>query len=88
LAKFERMDKYTESNRDMWDGRVDAHAKSEFYDVESFKKGRCTLRDDDLKDVSAILRVLPPLPLNIIIDAGWGAPLGRIRHTQSHEVPR
>ena len=38
------MEKYNlESNREMWNEWATLHAGSEFYDVESFKKGKCSL---------------------------------------------
>lgn len=36
--------KWVETNRDWWDERVPTHAKSKFYDLKSFRKGRDDLR--------------------------------------------
>lgn len=38
-------DKYVEINRKSWNNRVDIHAKSEFYDLEGFMKGKTSLND-------------------------------------------
>jgi SAM-dependent methyltransferase len=43
------MDKYTQSNRELWDEWAVIHARSSFYDVEGFKAGRCTLRPIELE---------------------------------------
>lgn len=46
---------YFEMNRIGWDGRVDAHYRSRFYDVEGFLRGACSLREierAELGDVS------------------------------------
>ncbi len=37
------MDKYIRGNRDLWNELTPIHAKSEFYDVEGFKKGRSSM---------------------------------------------
>jgi hypothetical protein len=37
------MEKYLEVNKSLWDKRTEIHVKSEFYDVESFKKGKSSL---------------------------------------------
>ena len=43
------MSEVFESNKDLWDKWTPAHAKSEIYDVESFKKGACSLQPPELK---------------------------------------
>ena len=43
------MDKYTESNRHMWDLWTQSHVISQTYDLESFKKGECSLNDPEIK---------------------------------------
>ena len=48
------MDKRLEVNRDNWDERTLSHATSDFYDVESFKKGRITLTDIERKEVGDV----------------------------------
>lgn len=37
------MDKYSKANLEHWNEVTPIHEKSKFYDVEGFKKGRCTL---------------------------------------------
>ena len=39
---------YIEINRESWNNRIDAHLKSEFYDMDSFLKGRTSLNDIEL----------------------------------------
>ncbi len=46
---------YLELNQKLWDSKVDVHVKSEFYDQDSFLKGRSSLNSielDSLGDVS------------------------------------
>lgn len=40
---------YIEVNRQSWNNRTDTHLKSEFYDLDSFLKGRTSLNDIELK---------------------------------------
>lgn len=42
------MEEYLQVNRDSWNRRVDAHFNSDFYDVESFLKGRNALKSIEL----------------------------------------
>ena len=42
-------DDYLKHNRDGWNRRTDSHLGSEFYDVASFKAGRCSLNDIELE---------------------------------------
>jgi SAM-dependent methyltransferase len=39
---------YVEINKQSWNGRVDAHIKSEFYGVEEFIKGKTSLQEIEL----------------------------------------
>jgi ubiquinone/menaquinone biosynthesis C-methylase UbiE len=39
---------YIEINRQSWNNRIDTHLKSEFYDLEIFLKGKCSLNDIEL----------------------------------------
>jgi ubiquinone/menaquinone biosynthesis C-methylase UbiE len=39
---------YIEINRASWNSRTEAHLKSEFYDMEGFLKGKCSLNDIEL----------------------------------------
>lgn len=41
-------DNYLEINKRSWDGRLDAHLASEFYDVENFIKGKTSLNSIEL----------------------------------------
>ena len=43
-----------ESNREMWNEWATLHAGSEFYDVESFKKGRCSLYPVAVEEVGDV----------------------------------
>jgi SAM-dependent methyltransferase len=40
---------YLDINRNSWNNRVDAHLQSEFYDVPSFKSGKNSLNEIELK---------------------------------------
>ncbi len=49
------MNKYAETNRQLWDEYVGIHTRSAFYDVPGFKAGRCSLDEierEGLGDVS------------------------------------
>ena len=49
------MEKYNlESNREMWDEWAELHLDSEFYDVESFKKGKCSLYSVAVEEVGDV----------------------------------
>jgi 2-polyprenyl-3-methyl-5-hydroxy-6-metoxy-1,4-benzoquinol methylase len=37
------MEKYIEVNKSLWNGKTEIHVKTDFYDVESFKKGKSSL---------------------------------------------
>ena len=39
---------YIEINRQSWNSRIETHIKSEFYDLDSFLKGRSSLNDIEL----------------------------------------
>lgn len=41
-------DNYIEINRKSWNKRTDVHVKSDFYDNENFKKGKCSLNQIEL----------------------------------------
>src|SRR5579871_58161 len=51
-----------ETNRARWDELVDIHARSAFYDVASFRAGRCTLRSIELEEVWRRARQIAPPP--------------------------
>ncbi|MBT3234088.1 MAG: class I SAM-dependent methyltransferase [Calditrichaeota bacterium] len=48
------MDKYSETNRSLWNGWTKIHAESELYDLDSFKNGRCSLRSTELEEVGDV----------------------------------
>jgi SAM-dependent methyltransferase len=43
-----------ESNREMWNEWAELHVNSEFYDVDSFKEGRCSLYPVELEEVGDV----------------------------------
>ncbi len=48
------MDEYLRKNLEMWNDWVPLHAQSDFYDVEGFKKGKCTLKSIELEEVGNV----------------------------------
>lgn len=48
------MDPYTQSNLDNWNERTPVHARSKFYDVEGFKKGRSTLKHLETEELGEV----------------------------------
>ncbi|MFC1900273.1 class I SAM-dependent methyltransferase [Chloroflexota bacterium] len=48
------VDEYLKSNREMWDDWAPLHAQSEFYDVEGFINGRCTLKKPELEEMGDV----------------------------------
>ena len=48
------MDEYLESNRALWDEWTSIHVRSEFYDVESFKRGGIRLRPYELEEIGDV----------------------------------
>ena len=45
---------YLRSNRDLWDRMTPIHARSDFYDLEGFKAGRCALMEIDRREVGEV----------------------------------
>ena len=43
------MEEYIKVNKSLWNGKTEIHIKSDFYDVESFKRGRSTLKPAELE---------------------------------------
>jgi len=43
------MEKYFEVNKSLWNGKTEIHVNSDFYDVESFKKGKTSLNFIELE---------------------------------------
>ena len=48
------MEEYLKNNRELWNEITLIHARSAFYDVEGFKKGRCTLDSIELEEVGDV----------------------------------
>ena len=48
------MDEYLKANRELWDELTPIHVRSEFYDVEGFKSGRCALSPIELEEVGDV----------------------------------
>jgi SAM-dependent methyltransferase len=48
------VDEYLRKNLEMWNDRAPLHAQSDFYDVEGFKKGRCTLYPMELEEIGDV----------------------------------
>lgn len=48
------MDEFLKSNREMWDKLTPIHAQSEFYDVDGFKRGRCTLQPIEIEEIGDV----------------------------------
>ena len=48
------MDEYLRKNLEMWNDWAPMHAQSDFYDVEGFKKGRCTLYPIAVEEIGAV----------------------------------
>lgn len=48
------MNEYFKTNRKLWDDLTKIHFESEFYDVEGFKKGKCTLLDVEIEQVGSV----------------------------------
>ncbi len=42
------MDKFFEANKTLWDAKTPHHLKSDFYDLDAFKKGKNVLREIEL----------------------------------------
>jgi hypothetical protein len=58
------VDQYLESNRELWNEWTAIHERSEFYDLDSFKRGGHRLRDYDLQEVGEVegkVTVAPPV---------------------------
>lgn len=49
------MEKYNlETNKEMWNEWATLHAESEFYDVESFKEGKCSLYPVEVEEIGDV----------------------------------
>ncbi len=45
---------YAEINRSLWNGKTEIHVKSDFYDVENFKKGKSSLNYIELEALGEV----------------------------------
>ncbi len=45
---------YFETNKQTWNKKVDIHARSDFYDMEAFKKGKTSLKQYELEALSDV----------------------------------
>jgi len=48
------VDDYLKANRELWNQLTPVHAASDFYDLESFKRGRCTLFPLEVEEVGDV----------------------------------
>ena len=48
------MDNYLQANRNKWNSVTPIHAKSEYYGVDKFKQGKCTLQDLERQEVGDV----------------------------------
>lgn len=48
------MDEYLKVNKSLWNAKTDINFKSEFYDVDSFKKGKSTLNFAELDSIGNV----------------------------------
>jgi len=48
------VDRYRKSNRELWDKLTYINANSEMYDLEEFKRGKCTLDEIEVKEVGDV----------------------------------
>ena len=46
--------KYIEVNKSLWNGKTEIHIKSDFYDVDSFKKGKSSLNHVELEGLGDV----------------------------------
>jgi hypothetical protein len=54
MKESQFVDKYLENNKKLWNEKTPIHERSEFYDVEGFKNGRCTLKSIELEEVGDV----------------------------------
>jgi len=48
------MDEYLEKNKELWNELTSIHAGSEFYDLENFKRGKCSLNTIELEEMGDV----------------------------------
>lgn len=48
------MKRFTDANRKLWDARVSAHEKSDFYNVEAFKAGAPALKSLEIEELGDV----------------------------------
>ena len=51
---MDEFSKYFEVNKETWNKKVTAHAKSSFYDIEGFLKGKTSLNSYELEEVGSV----------------------------------
>ncbi|WP_111709473.1 class I SAM-dependent methyltransferase [Lutibacter citreus] len=49
-----KLECYFEVNKDTWNKKVEIHKKSEFYDLESFKKGKSSLNSYEINELGDV----------------------------------
>ena len=49
------MDEFLQNNLNLWNQKVPYHVASSFYDVDGFRKGRCTICDLEREEVGAVV---------------------------------
>ena len=47
---------YFDTNKSLWNGKTEIHVKSDFYDVESFKRGKSSLNEIELNALGDVKR--------------------------------
>ncbi|MBN1592989.1 MAG: class I SAM-dependent methyltransferase [Candidatus Coatesbacteria bacterium] len=48
------MNEHLKTNREFWDKLTEIHVSSKFYDVEGFKRGRCTLNPTTIEELGDV----------------------------------
>ncbi len=48
------MDEYLKKNKELWNELTAIHAGSEFYDVDGFKRGKCSLSSIELEELGDV----------------------------------
>ncbi len=48
------MEEFMNANKELWNAWTDIHEKSELYDVDGFKRGRCTLQRTELEELGDV----------------------------------
>ena len=48
------MDEFLLANQKLWDDLTPIHEKSDFYDMESFLNGKCTIEKIDVRELGDV----------------------------------